>query len=154
MFSPFRTDIIQQVLVGAQGRLSVFWITGRRKGSIEIRTSPGFPRSEGYCFLGVILLYSHVMKMTLTQKKVGHFVIFVFFLAVTLLIDFFHTEKTLRENPSCPACHFQNSSLATQTDHCLYQPHIDFVEVIEAFRVFSYERLIPVDLSPRGPPLA
>lgn len=85
--------------------------------------------------------------------SVGLAVLFVV-LAVTLLINFAHTERTLHSSSDCPACHFQNSSLATQVTPCLFLPRIAFIEVVEAAVSSEYRYLAAIDLSSRGPPQA
>ena len=64
--------------------------------------------------------------------------ILVLFLGVTLLINFAHTEKTPRGSQDCPACHFQNSSLATQAMPCLFLPSIAFIQIVEAAAATEY----------------
>jgi len=92
--------------------------------------------------------------MSESHRKAAGIVFLCLFVALTLLIDFFHVEKTPKANPSCPACQFHSSSLATQAVPYLYRPVIDFIEVVETTIFLSYDRLVSIDLSPRGPPQA
>jgi hypothetical protein len=92
--------------------------------------------------------------MIKSPKKHILFLFSFMFLALTLLVNFFHTEKTLKDERSCPACHYQNSSLASQTIHFFYHPQIFLIEKIKTFESFNYSSFIPTSFSPRGPPQA
>ncbi|RPJ02117.1 MAG: hypothetical protein EHM31_03970 [Candidatus Aminicenantes bacterium] len=86
------------------------------------------------------------------RNRIADVVLIAIFCSLTLLIDFFHTEKTINGGQACPACQFLSSSVATQTVPCLFIPRTDALDVVEAFLVRGYENLVLSDRSPRGPP--
>jgi len=94
------------------------------------------------------------MVAQLKRNRIADIALLAVFCSLTLLVNFFHTEKTIEGGQACPACQFLSSSIATQVIQCLFVPQLEFVDVIEAFLVFRYEQLISVDRSPRGPPQA
>lgn len=92
--------------------------------------------------------------MSRKHKKIADVALLAVFFSLTLLVNFFHTEKTLEGRQACPACHFQHSSIATQVIPYLFVPRIDFIQLVKASFVVSYEHPFSIDLSPRGPPQA
>ena len=56
--------------------------------------------------------------------------VFASFFLATLLVHFFHTEKGLRPEGTCPACHFQTSSLAVGLSLAIVLPTFLLVEVL------------------------
>lgn len=92
--------------------------------------------------------------MTKTPKKL-FFVLFLFVFAfLTLFVDRFHTERTLKPSTTCPACQFHNSSIATQSVPYLYRPPVVQIEPVEAVVLPEYGPLVTIDIVPRGPPQA
>ena len=87
-------------------------------------------------------------------RRLAIVVILAFFVPLTLLIDFAHTEKTPKPNPACPACQFQSSSITTQAVPCFVLPQISFVEIVEPAAVRVYRYLAAFGLPSRGPPQA
>ncbi|OGD11441.1 MAG: hypothetical protein A2W20_08480 [Candidatus Aminicenantes bacterium RBG_16_66_30] len=94
------------------------------------------------------------MVAQLKRNKIADIALLAVFCSLTLLVNFFHTEKATDGGQACPACQFLSSSIATQVTQCLFVPQLEFVDVIEAFLVFRFEQLVSVDRSPRGPPQA
>jgi len=74
------------------------------------------------------------------------------FLFVTLFINFFHTEKTLCKNDTCPACNFQNSSLTTSQINFFHLPPPSILSLFKLTESFNYEYILLVDPSSRSPP--
>lgn len=75
-------------------------------------------------------------------------------LALTLLADFHHTEKTLKRDPLCPSCHFQNSSISLTTIDFFCHPELDFLEFVQVTDVLVAKGFTSLCRSPRGPPRA
>lgn len=86
--------------------------------------------------------------------RAANIAVIVVFLALTLLVNFAHSEKTPKPSPSCPACQFQHSSLATQVSLALFLPQIRFIEIVELAAVRGYLYLAAISLPARSPPQA
>lgn len=85
-------------------------------------------------------------------RRIADIAVLGVFICLTLLINFFHTERTLEHGPPCPACRLQSSSLATQVAHGVIVPRTDFVRTVVAFALVDYDFVVLPDLNPRGPP--
>jgi hypothetical protein len=80
-------------------------------------------------------------------------VLFLFlFFALTVSINFLHTEKTAKDIASCPACQFLSSSLAVQTIHFFVPPEIHYLGIINAAEFRVRASGVFVACSPRSPP--
>jgi hypothetical protein len=75
-----------------------------------------------------------------------------FFLSVTLCINFFHTESSIHPNHNCPACQFQNSTLATSQINFFHLPQLTLLEMLKTFEAFHYKSLCFVNPTSRSPP--
>ena len=87
-------------------------------------------------------------------NKLFNITFLIIFLSLNLFINFFHTGKELHENDYCPACHFQNSTLATSPITILYLPQLTLLEILEIFESFHYDQLHLIIPLSRSPPLA
>jgi len=76
------------------------------------------------------------------------------FLAVTLFINFLHTEHSLDKDVSCPACHFLNSTLQTAQIFFFYLPPPSFLGVLESPHSLAYASIVLPSTSSRSPPSA
>lgn len=85
-------------------------------------------------------------------KKPLNLVFLFTFLFLTLFINFFHTEKNLRKSNSCPACHFQNSTLTTSQINFFHLPQLFLLEIRIAFDSFNYKQIFFIDPASRSPP--
>jgi hypothetical protein len=74
------------------------------------------------------------------------------FLSITLCINFFHTESSIQPNHNCPACHFQNSTLATSQINFFHLPQLTLLEMLKTFKAFHYESSCFVNPTSRSPP--
>ena len=80
--------------------------------------------------------------------------VFAVFLFATLFVHFFHTEKGLRPDNSCPACHLQTSSLAAGLSLAVFLPLLLLVEVLSV-REYDFESpAILFERVSRAPPAA
>ncbi len=86
------------------------------------------------------------------KKKLFNLLFLFLFLAVTLFINFFHTEKTPKDDQYCPACRFQHSSLASNTINFFNLPQLLFLEILKSLESSSCLQIFSIDLAPRGPP--
>jgi hypothetical protein len=80
--------------------------------------------------------------------------VFVIFLFATLFIHFFHTERGLRPDGSCQACHFQKSSLAVGLSLAVNLPRLTFVETLADWVSHFESQAVSFDLVSRSPPSA
>lgn len=80
--------------------------------------------------------------------------VFAIFLFATLFVHFFHTEKGLRPDSSCPACHFQTTSLAVGLGLTIILPQLLLVEILPVWESHLESPAIFFDLVSRSPPPA
>jgi hypothetical protein len=79
--------------------------------------------------------------------------VFVAFLFATLFVHFFHTERGLHPDGSCPACHFQTTSLAVGLSLAIILPQLQLVEILAVWESRSESPAIFFDFVSRPPPL-
>lgn len=92
--------------------------------------------------------------MSIKCKNHLNFAFLFIFLIVTLFVNFFHTEKDIKNNKFCPVCHFQNSFLV----NC----HINFFNftpplllgLLNSPESFNYTYILSIHPSSRSPPQA
>jgi hypothetical protein len=88
------------------------------------------------------------MKRT---KRALHLAFLLGFVLVSLCINFLHTERTVKNDGLCPACHFLSSALTTGQIHFFSLPRllllatIIFLDLLYIKEVFS---LSPLSRSP------
>gem|GEM_PF-1369908 len=78
--------------------------------------------------------------------------VFGVFLATILLVNFFHTEKSPFPSSSCPACHLQQTSLATGVALVLYVPQLLLLEILPIPECSIEISALAIDLVTRSPP--
>jgi hypothetical protein len=76
----------------------------------------------------------------------------VVFFVVTLLINFFHTEKTVFHKDNCPACNFLNSTYATGQISFFQIPELFFIDIIKISLSFHLKETFLVFSCVRSPP--
>jgi len=88
------------------------------------------------------------------QKRIFNIGFLFVFLIVTLGINFFHTEDNAQSSKDCSACHFLNSTIATNQINFFHLPQLTLLETLKTIEdhQFYYIYLIPV--SSRSPPQA
>jgi hypothetical protein len=75
------------------------------------------------------------------------------FLLANLFINFIHCEKKVRSDHFCPACQFQNSTLATNQINFFQLPQLALLEILKSFESFPYIQIFFIHPSSRSPPL-
>jgi ABC-type Mn2+/Zn2+ transport system permease subunit len=92
----------------------------------------------------------------MSRRRRGLFVLGVFavFLFATLFIHFFHTEKGLRPDSSCPACHLQTTSLAVGLSLAVILPRLLLVEFLSVWESDFESPAVFFELVSRPPPSA
>lgn len=75
------------------------------------------------------------------------------FLFVILLINFSHCEKKVHSSPFCPACHFQNSTLATHHISFYQLPPLFILETLNSLESLQYKHIFFIHPTSRSPPL-
>ncbi len=91
-------------------------------------------------------------KMRLDRKKVLNITFLAFFFAITLFINFLHTETTINKSDNCPACQFQTSALSTCQIAFFHLPPPPINGFVDSARIFEYICLFTVETSSRSPP--
>jgi len=91
----------------------------------------------------------------MSRRKRGLIFLGVFagFLFVTLFVNFFHTEKGLQGDESCPACHFQTNSLAVGLSLDIVLPRLLLVGVPPGCEYGLEAPDVCLALVSRSPPL-
>jgi len=88
------------------------------------------------------------------NKKISQLIFLGIFLFMTLFIHFLHTEKSLSDNDTCPACHFQNSTLLTNQINFFCLPPLSILEILKTFESQNIDHLFFIIPSSRSPPQA
>jgi len=91
--------------------------------------------------------------MVKKYKKLFNIAFLLVFLLVNLFINFFHCEKNVRSDHYCPACQFQNSTLATNQINFFHLPQLALLEILKSFESFQYNQIFFVHPASRSPPL-
>lgn len=76
----------------------------------------------------------------------------IVFFSVTATINICHTETGIDVDPSCPACSFQSSCLATAVIHFFQLPVISLVEIMDHFVAVHYIDEVVPNFASRSPP--
>jgi len=79
--------------------------------------------------------------------------VFALVLSATVFVHFFHTEKGLRPDNSCPACRLQTSSLAAGLTPAVDLPRLLLAEVLPVLESKLEAAAVFFDLVSRPPPL-
>jgi hypothetical protein len=85
-------------------------------------------------------------------RKVLNIAFLLMFLLVSSGICFFHTEKPGGHDPFCPACKFQNSTVATAHFELFQLPVMTVSETIRPLRPLVYRVGMRPRLAARAPP--
>jgi low temperature requirement protein LtrA len=85
-------------------------------------------------------------------RTISNIIFLSLFLSITLFINFFHTENTIQPNHNCPACQFQNSTLATNQINFFHLPQLVLLETLKTFEIFHYSNLCFINPTSRSPP--
>jgi hypothetical protein len=96
------------------------------------------------------------LSQTMVQRRsaviaVGMFLVFLF---VLLTVNFFHTEKSFHPSESCPACHFQQSSLSVGPALPVQLPPLFLIAILPCLDSFHKAPVFSISLSSRSPPLS
>jgi hypothetical protein len=92
----------------------------------------------------------------MSQRKSGVTALGVFFgfFFVLLAVNFFHTEKSFSPSESCPACHFQQSSLSVGPAIPVQLPPLFLIGVLPRLDLSQKLTVFYVSLASRSPPLS
>lgn len=93
------------------------------------------------------------MKVSRRRLSWIGFLVLSVFLSLTLSFQYLHTEESLQKSNSCPACHFQNSTLTTYQVCTLDIPQLHLIETLQCFDFFGYKDNNTVIPSSRSPPI-
>lgn len=88
------------------------------------------------------------------DKRILNLAFLVGFLFISLCINFLHTEKTVKTDCACPACHFLASSLTTGHIHFFSLPRLLFQAMIISQVSPSIKEAFHLSPLTRGPPQA
>jgi len=90
--------------------------------------------------------------MNKRYKKYFNLAFLLTYLFLTLFINFFHTEKNIKSDHSCPACHFQNSTLTTNHINFFCLPQLSLLELLKTNESINYWQIYFADPTSRSPP--
>jgi hypothetical protein len=76
------------------------------------------------------------------------------FAAITLSINFLHTETGPRSSSDCPACHFLNSSLSTSPGVVIALPALLYQGTLTAVEPVLSPEVVVLSRCSRSPPSA
>lgn len=87
------------------------------------------------------------------KQRIGlNLLILFLFLWVTLFIHFFHQESDFQGSTSCPACHFQNSTLTTAPGNVFTLPQLTQFDTLRSFEAGTVVQIVPAAPSSQSPP--
>jgi len=75
------------------------------------------------------------------------------FLFLTLFINFLPHDTGLLGGKSCPACHFQNSTLTTTQINFFISPQLTLLDSLRACDCLQTDQVVLISPSSRSPPL-
>jgi apolipoprotein N-acyltransferase len=87
-------------------------------------------------------------------KKIFNVVFLIGFFVITLFINFLHTEKTVKDDVFCPACHFLASALTTGQIHFFSLPPLIFLATFFSSDLPSVKGTFILSSFSRSPPQA
>jgi len=90
----------------------------------------------------------------LQKHRIGFNISFLLvFFFLTLLINFLHHDTGLQGGNSCPACHFQNSTLTTTQIHFFISPQLALLDSLRTCDSLQTDQVILISPSSRSPPI-
>ncbi|MBN2409523.1 MAG: hypothetical protein JXE07_07270 [Candidatus Aminicenantes bacterium] len=92
--------------------------------------------------------------MSRRQRGLVFLAVFSSFLLATLFVHFFHTEKGIHPEGTCPACHFQTSSIAVGLSPAIILPPLLRIEILPILESDIEGPALFFDLLSRSPPSA
>jgi hypothetical protein len=87
-------------------------------------------------------------------KKTFHLAFLIMFFLISMFINFLHTEKTLKSDFFCPACHFLISALTTGQIHFFCPPPLVPLAPLISSDSPSVKGTFILSSFSRSPPLA
>jgi hypothetical protein len=88
------------------------------------------------------------------RHRIGFNISFLLvFLFLTLCINFLHHHNGLQAGDSCPACHFQNSTLSTTQIHFFISPQLALLDTLKTLERSEHDQIVLISPSSRSPPL-
>ncbi|MFQ6039044.1 MAG: hypothetical protein ACE5LV_10565 [Candidatus Aminicenantales bacterium] len=84
----------------------------------------------------------------------NHFNLFflLMFLMLLFSVNFLHTENFIQASKTCPACHFQGSTLMTAQINFFHLPHLVELELLQILESSPAIQAFIVIPSSRSPP--
>jgi hypothetical protein len=90
--------------------------------------------------------------MSRDRKKLTILALLLLFLSVSVFIDLFHTDSGTLKDSSCPACHFQSSSIGIAYSVVIELPDLVLVGVLDDSASSEYEAFRARAIAARSPP--
>ena len=76
------------------------------------------------------------------------------FFRITLFVNFLHHDSHFQNPNSCPACHFQSSTLTTAQIHFCTLPQLSLLHALGTSETVTHFETVAVLPSSRSPPQA
>lgn len=90
----------------------------------------------------------------LQKHRIGFNISFLLvFFFLTLFINFLHQDTGLLGGNSCPACHFQNSTLLTTQIHFFISPQLALLDSLRTCDSLQTDQVVLISPSSRSPPI-
>jgi hypothetical protein len=90
----------------------------------------------------------------LQKHRIGFNVsLLLVFLVLTLCINFLHHHTGLQGGNSCPACHFQNTTLLTAQIDFFISPQLTLLDTLRICQSLRTDQVILITPTSRSPPL-
>ncbi len=92
--------------------------------------------------------------MSKPRTRIINFAILSIFLFLTLFIHFLHHDTGPLGSSSCPACHFQNSTLTTTQTNIFITPELILLDTLGLFSRQADHQVHGIRPASRSPPQA
>jgi hypothetical protein len=91
--------------------------------------------------------------MNKKSRRIFHLLILGTFLALTLFINFLHTDHSISSSKTCPACRFQGSTLTTSQINFFQIPQLFVLDSLKISEDSAGNQVFLVRPASRSPPL-
>jgi len=88
------------------------------------------------------------------HRLIIHLLFLGCFLALTLFINFFHTDHSVSSSKTCPACQFQNSTLTTSQINFFQIPQLYMLDSLNICENSIGDQIYLISPASRSPPMS
>ncbi len=90
--------------------------------------------------------------MSKKKRAVYNAIFLIVFMAISISISLCHTDSSLDNDSSCPACCFQSCSVAIDVIDFYHQPKLVYLETTRQMGFIVRNAMITIEFPGRSPP--